>query len=674
MADERFGRDVVSDLLDQAAAIRRLAGNEDAFRAAFEAFGAGDAKGFQAALKKVRLLPRCELVCEWMRSKHCVLLCHRLCGPPRDFDPPDPRVVAEAVVRVTTDPKLASRLAQIVEKGDRPAFQRFIKQHGLTPFCHVFCHWVCTVRFRLICRWICQPAILERPDFAAELQTAGYALRHLLERGFDDAVAASDAGDADKFRAVLTRANLVPFCPWLCEWFCSWRCVRVCFTVCREFPLERIADPTQEAFDFGRVVAALQRTPSEIERLMAALEKNDVKAFAEHVRRLDFGRFCFQLCHWLCFVRCRLFCRLCPPVDTIPLFTHVGQYRVDPFYGDFQADGTTTVGDFAFTSTIPLIGILPDATAVDAVEYRFQVAKFPALTPVDVVASMVRPTRIGQLQYWYWNSSISTWTVGSADYWVNHPAAPTATIPQQFGPPLTVPVNAVVKPGGWIEVPREDNLVIGGIGRFVRNSDRLVELDTLQFTDEQFDLRTPAPGLIAGDSVPVASRSEAPTFRILFQARKVIGGTAVNANQLDIIAFSNTLYTYTRHTEWAGGDVTTRTVCSLDIVELMPPAGTGCDRLENDLHALFTTYHPYLKSVSVFFEGNAPLPPAVAPLIAGGEATSPGGGEFFDISGLAPCAYILWLHAEVGLTTGYGQIGSATDTDHIAFCKGRRGR
>jgi hypothetical protein len=286
----------------------------------------------------------------------------------------------------------------------------------------------------------------------------------------------------------------------------------------------------------------------------------------------------------------------------------------------------------------------------------------------------VKPTKIGQLQYWYWNAGISAWTVGSADYWVNNAGAPPANIPQQFGPPLSVPVNAIVKPGGWIEVPRENNLTIGGIGRFVRNSDRLAELDTLQFTDEQFDLRTPAPGLVAGDSVPSASQSEAPIFRILFEARKVVGGTAVNSNELDTIAFSNTLYTYTRHPEWAGGDVTTRTVCSLDIAELMPPAGTGCDRLEDELHALFTTYHPYLESVSVFFEGNAPLPAAVSPPISGGEATSPGGGEFFDISGLAPCAYILWLHASVRLTTGFGLIGSATDTDHIAFCKGKRGR
>jgi hypothetical protein len=428
----------------------------------------------------------------------------------------------------------------------------------------------------------------------------------------------------------------------------------------------------REAFEFAQAIGTLRRKPAELERLVAALEKDDAKAFGETIRRLELGRFCLQLCHWLCFLRCRLFCRIsCPPIDTIPLFTHVGQYHVDPFYGDFQADGTTTAGRFAFTSTIPLIGILPDATAIDAVEYRFQVAKHPALAPVDVVASMVKPTKIGQLQYWYWNAGISAWTVGSADYWVNNAAAPPATIPQQFGPALSVPVNAIIKPGGWIEVPRENNLTIGGIGRFVRNSDRLAELDTLQFTDEQFDLRTPAPGLGAGDSVPSGSLSEAPTFRIRFEARKVVGGTAVNANELDTIALSNTLYTYTRHTEWAGGDVTTRTVCSLDIAELMPPAGTGCDRLEDELHALFTAYHPYLESVSVFFEGNAPLPAAVSPPISGGEATSPGGGELFDISGLAPCAYILWLHATVRLTTGFGLIGSATDTDHIAFCKGK---
>ena len=663
-----FGRDVVQDFMDEAAAIRPLAGSDDAFSAAFEAFAAGDSERFQGALKQVRLLPRCRLVCEWMRIKHCVLLCLRLCGPPPDrLEPPDPRRLAEAVVRVTTDEKQVQRLAQIVEKGDRAAFQRFLKQHELTPFCHFFCHWVCLIRYRLLCRWICRPGPFEPPDFARELHTAGHALRMLLDRGFDDALAASEAGDPEKLRGVVADAGLLPFCHFVCEWFCSWRCVLVCFTLCRRFPLERFDEPLREALEFAQAVQRLRRRPEAVEDLVTAIEKRDEKAFGELVERLQLGRFCIQLCHWLCFLRCRRFCRLsCPEPDTIPLFTHVGQYRVDPFYGDFQPGGTTTAGDFAFTSTIPLIGILPDATALEPVEYRFQVAEHPALSFVDVDASMIRPTRIGQLQYWYWNAGLSIWTVGSADYWVNNPGVAPATIPQQLGPPLSVPVNATVKAGGWIEVPRENDLTIGGIGRFVRNSDRLAELDTLRFTDEQFDLRSPAPGLVAGDSVPSASRSEAPTFRILFEARKVVGGAAVNSNQLDEIAFSNTLYTYTRHPTWAGGDVTTRTVCSLEIAELMPPAGTGCDRLEDELNALFTAYHPYLDSVSLFFEGNAPLPADVHPPSASGEAS---GQELFDISGLAPCAYIVWLHASVRLTAGYGQIGGATDTDHIAFCK-----
>ncbi len=362
---------------------------------------------------------------------------------------------------------------------------------------------------------------------------------------------------------------------------------------------------------------------------------------------------------------------MCPPPDTIPLFTHVGQYRVNPMFGDYTPGGTTTIGDFAFTGTIPLIGILPDATATDAVEYRFQVAQlFPtAVAAVDVVGSMIPPTRIGQLQFWYWDAVAAAWSVGSADYWVNNPGT-TASIPQQVGPDLVVPVNKDVKPGGWIDVPRENNLTIGGVGRFVRNAAELALLDTTRFTDEQFDLTTPPPGLAAGDSLANADRSAAPTFQILFESRKVLGGAAVNSNDLAVIAFSNTRYTYLRHPTWAGGVVTSRAVCSLDIGELKPPVGTGCDRLGTELTALFTAYHPYLDSVSVFFEGNGALPAPLAPAVsADGEAASTPAGEIIDISALAPCAYILWLSVTVRLTAGFGLIGSATETDHIAFCK-----
>ncbi len=672
MADQGFEQGFLNDLLEEAGAMGPLGKDERVFKPVFEAFRKADAKAFQAALKKARLLPRCHLVCRWLRSKECVLLCLQLAGPPpKELGRPNPRRLAEAIVRITSDEKAVAQLAAAVEKRDKAAFQRIVKQYELGPLTHFFCHWVCVVRYRLVCRWICEPNIVERPSLAAELLTAGHALRLLLENGFDDAVAASQAGDAEKFRAVVNQAGLFHFCHFYCEWFCSWRCVLVCLTFCREFPLVKIENPVHEAFEFAHVMQALRKKPDELARLGAALDKGDPKAFAEIVRRLELVRFCFQLCHWLCYLRCRRFCIIvCPPPDTIPLFTHVGAYHVDPIYGDFQPDGTTTAGGYAFTRTIPLDGILPDGTAIDAVEYRFRVAKFPGpAAPVDVVAAMVAPTKIGQLQYWYWNGAF--WTLGSSDYWVNNAGA-TATIPQQFGPPLVVPVNTPVKAGGWIEVPRENNFVIGGGGRFVRSAAGMVALDTRKFTNEAFDLRVPAPGLKAGDSVPMAKRSEAPKYRIYCEARKVLGGAPVSSNQLDKIAFSNTAYTYTRHTEWAGGDVTTKTVCSLDIGELFAPGATGCDKLKNDLHAYFTAYHPYLDSVSVSLEGQGVPPPApISPAIAGGQATSPPGGHFFNITALQPCAYILWLSATVNLTEGWGLISDATDSDHIAFCKGK---
>jgi hypothetical protein len=669
MADQGSERDVVQNLLDELAAMGPLSTNKRAFRSVFEAFDKGDARAFQAALKRARLWPRCHLVCEWLRIKWAVLHCIRLCGPPEEITRPDPRRFAEAVARVTTNEKLVTQLVDIIEKGDRAAFRRFVQQHRLGAFCHVFCHWVYLIRYRLVCRWICQPEIQrERPNLAAELNAHGHALRLLLKNGFDEAAAASEAGNAPKFRAAIENAGLLPYCRIVCEFFCTWRCVLICLPLCRQFPIARLGDPVEEAFAFAQATQALRKRPAELERLNAAIAKGDPEAFGAIVQRLELGRFCIQLCHWICFRRCRLFCELiCPEPDTIPMFTHVGQYRVDPIYGDYQSDGTTTAGRFAFTRTIPLIGILPDGQAMEAVEYRFRVAKHPGLAPVqDVVASMVTPTKIGQLQYWYWNGIF--WTLGSADYWVNNPGA-QATIPQSIGPPLVVSVNKDVKPGGWIEVPRENNLTIGGVGRYVRSAEGLVNLNTRQFTLEQFDLRTPAPGLKAGGNVPAGKRSTKPTYRIFFEARKVLGGAPVNSNELDTIAFSNTEYTYTRHPLWAGGDVMTKEVCSLDIDEFYAPGASGCDKLANDLHALFTAYHPYLAKVRIWFEGEAPMPAEINPPIGAGHAASGAAGHHFNITGLQPCAYILWLETTVNLTSGSGQIGDATETDHIAFCK-----
>lgn len=356
-----------------------------------------------------------------------------------------------------------------------------------------------------------------------------------------------------------------------------------------------------------------------------------------------------------------------PPqtVPTIPLFTKVGMYRIDPLFGEFTPAGTTTVGDQAFTGDIPLVGIMPDPLSPDAVEYRFLVAQLPGPSnPVD--AAHLAATVIGELEYFAWDTVLSAWVVRSVDFWANNPGA-TVSIPQSGGPPLVVSVNTAVKPGGWIEAPRTNGLVPGGPGRFIPNG-TLAMLHTTTYTDETFDLTVAAPPLPlqAGDSVPGPQRSAAPTFRVDFEARKVIGGAPVGSNTLAVIAFSNMTDTYTRHPYWAGGNATTVGVASLGIAEMV--TNGGCAELGDTVHVLYTAYHPYAGQPTVYFDGNPILPAPLTPPVVGGQAVSAPGGDAVDISLLAKCAYILWLSVPLRLTHGYGSLGWIL-YDHIGFCK-----
>jgi hypothetical protein len=671
------------DIAKAAEAIGGLAKDEEAFRAVGRALRMQDRAAFAETLEKLQLWPRCRWICEWYWSKECVRVCVELCGLPSVEEPPlDVDGFAAVVARLTANEALLTWLVYAVEQRDREDFDRLIEVLDARRYCHLLCHWVCWIRARLACDWLCGPPDVERRPLVSELQVAGAAVRRLAEAGaLADAVKAVEAADYLGLRSVLAAANLTPGCFWLCEWFCSWRCVRVCFRLCGPFVLERLDTSWAEMLDFAQATERLAASENALPRLRAAVETQDAEAYSALVTEFQLERYCLQLCHWLCGFVCRGFCVLvCPPGSTIPLFTRVGLYHVDPVaYNDFTADGTTTPPtptgpSYAFTGTIPLIGLLPDGSAPDALEYRFRFAQYPGPgAPQDVDAGMVAPTRIGELEYWAWNAMASAWVLRSADYWVNNPGAATLAIPQQFGADLLVSVNKPVKPGGWIEIPRENALSQGGVGRFVPQGG-LVDLDTTKLSDQSFDLTVAAPPLPhkAGAEVPLGQQAAKPTFQLVFEARNVATLAAVSTNALAKIAISNTHYTYVRHPLWAGGTVTNRTVASLDIAELIGPGGTGCNDLSSHAHALFTAYHPYLGAVSVYLEGpGVPSTASFAPPLphpAGG-AISVAGGQDFNIAGLAPCAYIMWLAATVNLTSGYGLIGDATLYDHIAFCK-----
>src|SRR5271163_3225966 len=95
-----------SSLFDNAAG--RLAAQSDAIVAAFEA---KDPDAFRWILTRLEILPRCELICEWLQIKLCVLRCVEVCGPPRE-DQPQPSLAefARVVVHLASDEKLLRRV------------------------------------------------------------------------------------------------------------------------------------------------------------------------------------------------------------------------------------------------------------------------------------------------------------------------------------------------------------------------------------------------------------------------------------------------------------------------------------------------------------------------------------------------------------------------------------
>lgn len=347
-----------------------------------------------------------------------------------------------------------------------------------------------------------------------------------------------------------------------------------------------------------------------------------------------------------------------PPAE--PQFTHVGQYAIPQggALNDFTADGYADHAGtpLAFTGTIELRGTLPDGGAPPR-EYRFLIAEYDPGTgasgPLQVVdASMIAPTHIGNLQRYELDAG-GNLVLRSYPYWLNDSSRP---------------LNAVVKAGGWIEVPTEDDLgspatFTPGTGRF-NHGDALMRLDTTRFLLEAFDLTAPVHA--AGDALPAARMSRVHTFRLIFEERSVGVPASTRRDELARIVISNVRYRQLRHPSWAAQDAVLPAVVMLDIRELQGP-GNGCSRIGDALHALYTVYHPHLGSATISFEGNGTLPAPHVPAIgADGQAVSGSSGHLFDTSGLQPCAYILHLVATFHLTDGYNT--ASPIHDHLAFC------
>src|ERR1022692_2551464 len=105
----------VARLASQSDAIGRLAQNSGGFAAVVAAFESKDANAFRWVLDRLEMLPYCELICEWVRIKLCVLRCVEICGVPREKAPvPNLQSFARAAAHLATNEKVLRRVVDAI--------------------------------------------------------------------------------------------------------------------------------------------------------------------------------------------------------------------------------------------------------------------------------------------------------------------------------------------------------------------------------------------------------------------------------------------------------------------------------------------------------------------------------------------------------------------------------
>lgn len=679
MADQVTERELLDEVLQGAQTMGALARDEEVFRAAVDAFRAQDGESMNALLQRHKLAERCEVVCHWLRSKEAVLLCLYLAGPPRlDQEPPDVRAFAEIAARLTADEEAVELLAQAVQERDQAAWRELVDRYELHPFSHLLCHWVCTVFYRVVCELVCTPVEIPRPELIPELQTAGQALRVILadEAVFGEAAKAALAGSCETLNNVLDNGGFAPYCVRICEWFCSWRCVLLCLRLCRIFPLELPASEIGEELEFARALGELRTRNGVLQRLTAAVLREDVETLQALVKELQFERFCIQFCHWVCFLRCLHFCIcVCPPA-TIAVFTKIGGLYYDTAVNSHvPGNGLTVADNRAFFNTLRLNGGFSLVDGAPLIEYRFETTKTaddgstpPTPTWDAVGPSAIQPTNIGSFI-----NGLPFPFDETIEVWVNNPGA---TPPGAF--------NIVPDADGWIKVPPlspSPPMVPGAGWRFVPGSD-LIRFDTTTLTDSVVHIDE--TGVNAGSSANPASLQTDVHYGVRMRIRNQGSTTdGTDAGTCSHIAINNSVYNnISHHPYWPGGlfgASNELAVASIGIAEL---AAAPCSMLTSSLTVQFTAAHSHLGPVTIELEGPGgpysftlnPDPAAIAGENLFGTAdplthpVPPGPPQPWTFASLPPCAYLLNLSVTVLLTTG----DSVPDPlrDYIAFCKG----
>ena len=715
--------DAVNRIASQSDAVGRLAQDSGAFAAVVAAFESKDSSAFRWVLDRLEMLPYCELICEWVRVKLCVLRCVEICGPPRvDVDLPNLEQFARAVARLASNEPVLRRVVDAVSCGNREDYASALREADLIPFCHLLCYWVCSVGYRRVCEVICRPIPIPVTvgDAVAEIRATGKLLSSMLENKQASAaiLKAAASPDCEILKSAIDQAGFANGCEIICRLICTRRCVEVCRTVCGYFepPILRGVYGVEEARAFALAFPRLAAQPRALADLVGAVAAGNKEAYSSILERFNLLPFCHQVCAWICSVTCHEYCTcVCPP-GPFAWFTSIGallyETQVD---SSLPATGLTDGATQAFFSTLRLNGALVQTLGGQPLEYTFEyqtikgglttltAAVTAADTTLHVASSASFPASgpfnavLGKANGGYEIITVTgvagnTWTVlraqqgtiadtavagativtgvASSSGWTQVPQAwiPRTVIglqeiPRPFPlPPEFVPI-AVNPIGGDIPAPfTVDGWIQVPQGGDIFLNGTQINLDT-----------TLLPSFPVADETGVVANGPAnhplpvdQYYGLRMLVRQHGSATSSLAGTCSVVAIDNTLYkNVNHHPEWDGG-IPAKPEYAVVMIDIKELQAAGCATLKQSLTVLFTASHPNLGSASIEIIGpGGPYPLTLpTPLPETGDWY---GSISFPLAGLKPCAYIVRLSVDLLLTTGDSSIGGPL-IDEIAFC------
>jgi hypothetical protein len=669
MSTASLFEDTAGQLAAQADAVGRLAQDPGAFAAAFAAFESRDPDAFRWVLERGEIFPRCELICEWLQVKVCVLRCLEICGPPIELEkPPTLAQFAQAVVRLAENEKLLRRAVDAVSCGDAEAWREILTELKLLPFCHLLCRWVCSAIWRRFCEVVCHRGVGPLPDAVSDLRAAARVMAEVVEnkKAFETVAQAFESLNCERVKRAIGEVGFRRHCEIICWVFCVWRCAWICRELCfvREPVLSGI-HAVEEAREFAIAARQLAGHPRVLFDLVTAVNTRNADLYSEIVGRFRLGPFCLQLCGWVCSVSCTEFCIcICPPPVLKPWWTAVHDFSIlsDIDLGTGRTNKVnpvTGVGggpNYAFFSCLELRGFCPAFSpdvAGEPMKYRFTYDDGSGAGPVGISPGLVCPVEAGSRTI-NWpgvdgsgNATAAVQTVTQLVV-VGPVDTPADLPPPTVGNPWYGPSTHHIKPDpdGWVLVDPD------AIGAGFQN--------LLGFaSDQAVPGGAPGPaGLNAGDDVPALSKRAGADLKMVFEATRVSNPPA------DPPDYSQTL-SKIRINNWL----------EVDLLNFKEFATGCCTPIDKTLSVQFTVDHEEMDAGSwslVITSCALAMPMDITPAPGDpGVTLGPRGGFgtiVEDTTKWANCSYTVTLNTTPALTDGHNDRPTLSNPLTFAIC------